>query len=385
MGIRLKGNIKTKTTKQSGDFLVRFFDYDGTILKEQWVYSGETATAPTTPTHEYLTFYEWNNSLTNIDCHLDIGAIYNTIDNNTYIFIELTVVSTLNVSLTLTKNSTSLATVDWGDNTTSTTTTSGLQIINKTYSTYGSYIIKVSNLLGGYCYLGCQYGAGTYGIFGSNYNITTKVYFGDTTNGSLIGYQLFRSYKNINYVSLPPSFTSGALMFQESTIQHINLPTNSIIQQNMLLTSYTCHTMTMNKLKGAYSSANAIISNSYLLKYPNATATYVSSASNFLIKKVKPYGNPVRVESFVNNYSLTTVDFPPSITGVTASAFIGCIALKNIIFRSVIPPSAGTTMFPSINVLAKIYVPDDSVNDYKTATNWNVYENYIYPLSTYIP
>ena len=30
----------------------------------------------------------------------------------------------------------------------------------------------------------------------------------------------------------------------------------------------------------------------------------------------------------------------------------------------------------------KIYVPDASVNAYKTATNWNAHADYIYPLST---
>ena len=31
-------------------------DFDGTILKEQWVNAGQAATAPTPPTHQYLTF-----------------------------------------------------------------------------------------------------------------------------------------------------------------------------------------------------------------------------------------------------------------------------------------------------------------------------------------
>lgn len=31
----------------------------------------------------------------------------------------------------------------------------------------------------------------------------------------------------------------------------------------------------------------------------------------------------------------------------------------------------------------KYYVPDDLVNDYKTATNWSTYASFIYPLSEY--
>ena len=55
-------------------------------------------------------------------------------------------------------------------------------------------------------------------------------------------------------------------------------------------------------------------------------------------------------------------------------------------------------IFPSVNVIslthtdllddtitnAYFYVPDDLVDDYKAATNWNAYANQIKPLSEYV-
>ena len=78
-----QGSTPEPTT---GDYLVRFIDFDGTILKSQWVDDGNDATAPTAPTHDYLIFQEWNNSFTNITKDKDIGAIYETTNGKTYLF-----------------------------------------------------------------------------------------------------------------------------------------------------------------------------------------------------------------------------------------------------------------------------------------------------------
>ena len=61
---------------------------------------------------------------------------------------------------------------------------------------------------------------------------------------------------------------------------------------------------------------------------------------------------------------------------------------KNItlICRASIPPTLGG---PIINTnwvnatIGEIYVPDESVEAYKTATNWSAYANIILPLSQY--
>ncbi len=50
-------------------------------------------------------------------------------------------------------------------------------------------------------------------------------------------------------------------------------------------------------------------------------------------------------------------------------------------FNRTTPPTLGTSAFYNINSICKIYVPDASVTAYKSATNWNTYADYIYPIS----
>ena len=387
MGVKIKGSYKISAERSSGDFLVRFFDYDGTILKQQWVNSGETATAPTTPTHQYLTFAEWNNDLTNIDSDIDTGAIYNTTDGKSYLFITLTptLPSGTTINLSITKSSTSLATIDWGDGTTSTSTTSGNQLILHTYPSYGDYIVTVSNLLGGTCYLGAGYQVAAYNPFPGFNSILTKLYVGFPTNGATIGYSLLRNQYSCFYASLPQGMTSMALFGDTSVLKHINLPRGCSIPQNIIASNYNCRYITCNKSVGGY-SGSFINSGNGLLNCPRFYGSGARLSASYQIRYAKfyPPQTSVIADAFTNSYSLEIIDLPSTITSVGNTAFNGTRALRHIIFRGETPPTLGTTVFIGISSTTKIYVPDNVVNIYKGASGWIVYANYIYPLSTYV-
>ena len=94
-----------------GDLLVRFIDYDGTILKEQRVNSGEDATAPTVPTHDNLTFQGWNAVFTSVTRSIDVGAIYITTDGKTYLYVTVAPSTGLSPILYLNKATTDELTV----------------------------------------------------------------------------------------------------------------------------------------------------------------------------------------------------------------------------------------------------------------------------------
>lgn len=81
--------------------------------------------------------------------------------------------------------------------------------------------------------------------------------------------------------------------------------------------------------------------------------------------------------------NLTKVIFGNNISSLTyigTLCFGGCPSLNTIVIYATTPPNLMDT---SINNTCNIYVPDNSVNAYKTATNWNVYANNIKPLSEY--
>lgn len=90
---------------------------------------------------------------------------------------------------------------------------------------------------------------------------------------------------------------------------------------------------------------------------------------------------------FYNCTNLKVVVLPATLEtlGSQYSPFAGCTSLEDVVCYATIPPAvACSTIFPK-NKLKGIYVPDESVEAYKTATNWSTYAYRIKPLSEYSP
>jgi len=91
------------------------------------------------------------------------------------------------------------------------------------------------------------------------------------------------------------------------------------------------------------------------------------------------------------NTALTLVDFPSTTTSIGDSSFVYCSALATVICRATTPPSLVNNAFgagmstaaqtPIALGTGVIYVPDASLEAYKTATNWSQYSDRIHPLS----
>ena len=323
----------------TGQHLVTFYDFDGKVLKRERVATGGNATAPDTPIHQYLTFAEWNNPFTNVQSDIDTGAIYNTTDGKTYLFITLTQVTGLAPTLYFSKSSTSLMTIDWGDGTTSTSTTSGNQTLNHTYASAGDYIITVDNSAGGTFSLGN--GGATTTIFGTTATsaIVYKIYC--CINLLLNSAYSLRCY-SLKYISLSnKNYSFNSYLFYEAfLLNHINIPNNNVFPINIFYNTRKIKTITL----------------------PNSFT-------------IIPAG-------FIrDNYGINII-FPSTITVINDNAFFGNLSTLFYIFLSTAPPTlANINAFTGINPICKIYVPDASVNAYKTATNWNNYSSYITPLS----
>lgn len=94
---------------------------------------------------------------------------------------------------------------------------------------------------------------------------------------------------------------------------------------------------------------------------------------------------------FYNCPLLTTVDVKSIFAPIdyNGTVFGKCPNMRNFILRDPTPQSStDTSKNISINYFGgsnvKIYVPDDSVSDYKSATGWTDIASYIYPLSEYV-
>ena len=79
--------------------------------------------------------------------------------------------------------------------------------------------------------------------------------------------------------------------------------------------------------------------------------------------------------------SLSEINLPSSLTSVGINSFRNCSGLTGVVCRATTPPSlANVSAFNNTNN-CPIYVPDASLEAYKTATNWNAYADRIRPIS----
>lgn len=87
--------------------------------------------------------------------------------------------------------------------------------------------------------------------------------------------------------------------------------------------------------------------------------------------------------TFSYNEALIEAILPSSVASIKAGAFSHCYNLQTIVLPAENPPTLGNRVFYQIDTITGIYVPDASVEAYKTASNWSAYADRIKPLSEY--
>ena len=80
--------------------------------------------------------------------------------------------------------------------------------------------------------------------------------------------------------------------------------------------------------------------------------------------------------AFNNCTGLRSIDIPSGVTSIGESAFQYCSGLTSITYNAATPPTLGVSSFTETNN-CPIYVPCDSVDTYKAATNWSAYASRI--------
>ena len=119
--------------------------------------------------------------------------------------------------------------------------------------------------------------------------------------------------------------------------------------------------------------ANVIIVGNY------ACYACFSATSLVIPQGVKSIGD----YAFYDWRSATSLVIPQGVTSISANAFANWNSATEFVFERTTPPTIQTSSFTGISLTCKFYVPDASLNAYKTETNWNTLSNQIYPISQY--
>lgn len=320
-----------------GKYRVRYIDIDGTVLKIEYVAKGGKLTPPTkTPNFDpdYLIFDEWNYDIENyiVNEPTDVGAIYKTVDDATYIFIKALTAFDINISNSF-SNYTS---IDWGDGTINTSTT-------HSYSQKGFYVIKIyGNII-----ITANAGSGKSWLsIDSRWNNNIiKVYLkkGITEIPSFC----FQNVKGLSVVSIPSGFnTPNYALFETCpSLKCLILPKSQIHENTLTRT----------------------ISNCRSLKYFSVSKELTKIGDSFFREVAGIY-------DFI---------IPKAITSIAANVFyLGCSIQNIFIYCESVPTLLNVNAFTSLPTPI-FWVNDDIIENLKVATNWSTFASQMIPLSWY--
>lgn len=355
-------------------WLVRFFDYRGKLIRAERVNTGEDATAPDVQNTSVLQFAGWNNTFTNVQSDIDVGAIYTTITGETYLYITLTPETGKDVPLNFTNNTTLLGTttIQWGDGTPNSTSSIayGQEIVHS-YANFGSYVIKMSCVGGKYA-LGRDANIGVFGsVTGTYQDILTQVHFGDNIYAML-------SSTFYNCRSLKVCVTTTDEMANSGDGWGVNIFRGCRGLQSFNIPQGTAITTVKNSMFRDCSALQVVTMGNNITQIdPNAFFGASSISKINIPRSLKT----ISANGINGLFGVTEYDFPSSLTTINAAGLINNYALCCIIFRSTTPPTLVAGALNGTSRTCKFYVPDASVTAYKTATNWTAYADKIYPLS----
>lgn len=110
------------------------------------------------------------------------------------------------------------------------------------------------------------------------------------------------------------------------------------------------------------------------------------SSTSFLHVKLRKISNLGIITSvpqgcFADCSELAEVTLPSTLTSIARESFVRCKSLSYVKMLAETPPSLDATAFGWTNSTFFIYVPDASVEAYKTATNWSAFADRIKPIS----
>lgn len=177
----------------------------------------------------------------------------------------------------------------------------------------------------------------------------TSIKFPDSITS--IGYSAFNGCDNLTSIEIPNSVKS----IGERAFAYCGM-----------LTSFD-----VAKDNPNYCSENGVLfskDKKTLIQYPACKSDVKYSIPNSITN--------IEEKAFFNCRKLENVIIPNSVTNIGDYAFMDCNALISITSLATVPPSLlGTDVFEGVDKLILVFVPQESVEAYKTAEGWREFTN----------
>ena len=222
---------------------------------------------------------------------------------------------------------------------------------------------------------------GTYAFQGCSALTSIEIPEGVTS----IGTELFRDCSALASVHIPDGVTSirNRAFLGCSALANINIPDSVTSISGSAF--YECYALAnINIPDGVKTISDSAFMNCYSLTSVHIPdgVTSIPSQAFANCKSLTSIEIPEGVTSiggsaFYYCSKLASIEIPDGVTSIGNTAFQGCSALTKITVNAITPPTLGTMAFTSIASNAVIYVPEESVEAYKSATNWSSYASRI--------
>lgn len=383
-----------------GTHAVRFIDVDGAELKTEYVADGGSATPPDNPERDYCTFVKWSGDYTDVTGDTVVMPQYRSSDGRSHYEIDVSPGERL--ALSIYHNNSEELTIDWGDGTSDTVENSGswrsltheyaasvkgwVHISDAADDQISLEQVSAKGFIKGYIDSGksstlrarCQ-GCINLGYMVIPEGVRTIADNAAELCGNMasvvipdgvtsIGSYAFANCVNALFNGLPASLTSlDSFAFSNCArlTGDVSLPgvtgwlSDTFAQTGILSFSAAATTLTRTSGSGALGDCQALVR----VELPN----------------VVTFGD----WSCRNDAALKLVILGESVTGIGSASLMNCASLERLVVKAATPPTLVSDALQGCSALQHIYVPDDSVETYKAATNWVAFADIILPLSEF--
>jgi hypothetical protein len=352
---------------------VNFIDYDGTIVKSYTRADFMALNAlPDNPHHDGLIAQGWNWTLADAKTQLTeyphegltIGQMYVTDDGKTRLYVHFEEGRT---SPYFGIGVNGAVVVDWGDGSEPSTLTGTSLTTAKTAQheyTAGDYVITVDVTSGTASFFG---NSGTYAL--------TKT-AASAGNASIV------YAASIRKIELGMNVTLGNYAFSNCySLASITIPSgvaSTSIGTGAFSNCYSLASITIqnnvNDIKNnAFSYCYSLICISIPKDMANQSSNLFDSCRALIDVRIPNDATVLEDSAFYNCYSLASITIPSGVTSIGSYTFYNCYGMKHYYIMPTTPPTIQRNTFQNIQSDCVIHVPAESLEAYKTASNWSTH------------